>query len=101
MRLPSYYQGGNISDQNMTTKLSKNLRGFLFGDKGYLSAKTIAELLKQGLHLITKVRSNMKPKPISNTNKFLLKKRGIIRPLSKPAFTMFHMGREASRIFIC
>lgn len=72
---------GNISDQNMTTKLSKNLSGFLFGDKGYLSAKTAAELLKQGLHLITKVRQNMKPKPISETNKFLLRRRGIIETI--------------------
>jgi IS5 family transposase len=50
---------GNVSDQNLTQKLSKNLRGFLFGDKGYLSAKTTAELLKHGLHLTTKVRQNM------------------------------------------
>ena len=62
----------------MTIKLSKNLIGFLFGDKGYLSGKTVNELLKQGLHLITKTRSNMKPKPITETNKFLLRKRGII-----------------------
>lgn len=72
---------GNVSDQNMTTKLAKNLSGFLFGDKGYLSAKTAAELLKHGLHLITKVRQNMKPKPISESNKFLLKKRGIIETI--------------------
>jgi len=72
---------GNVSDQNMTTKLAKNLSGFLFGDKGYLSAKTTAKLLKQGLHLITKVRQNMKPKPISESNKFLLKKRGIIETI--------------------
>ena len=72
---------GNISDQNLTQKLSKNLTGFLFGDKGYLSAKTTAELLKHGLHLITKVRQNMKPKPISEANKFLLKRRGIIETI--------------------
>ena len=69
---------GNISDQNMTAELAKKLSGFLFGDKGYLSAKTAAALLKHGPHLITKVRQNMKPKPISETTKFLLKKRGII-----------------------
>ena len=50
---------GNVSDQNMMIKLSKNLQGFLFGDKAYLSGKTVNELLKQGLHLITKTRSNM------------------------------------------
>jgi hypothetical protein len=50
----------------------------LFGDKGYLSAKTTAELLKRGPHLVTKVRQNMKPKPTSEANKFLLRRRGII-----------------------
>ncbi len=69
---------GNVADQNMTMKLSKNLTGFLFGDKGYLSSKTARDLLKQGLHLITKTRANMKPKPILDTNKFLLRKRGMI-----------------------
>ena len=72
---------GNVSDQNMTAKLAKDLFGFLFGDKGYLSAKTAADLLKHGLQLITKVRQNMKPKVISESNKFLLKKRGIIETI--------------------
>jgi hypothetical protein len=70
-----------IPNQNLTTKLSENLSGFLLGDKGYLSAKTTTELLKHGLHLITKVRQNMKPKPISESNKFLLHKRGIIETI--------------------
>ncbi len=62
--------------------LNKDLQGFLFGDKGYLSSKTAAELPKQGLHLITKVKSDMKPKPILkpilDTNKPLLHKLGLI-----------------------
>ncbi len=72
---------GNVSDSKMTVKLSQNLQGFLFGDKGYLSVKTTKELLKQGLHLVTKVRSNMKPKPMSETNKFLLRKRGVVETI--------------------
>lgn len=72
---------GNISDGKMTARLSKNLEGLLFGDKGYLSNKTAKDLLKQGLHLITKLRSNMKPKPISETNKFLLHKRGVVETI--------------------
>ena len=88
---------GNVSDQNMTTKLSKNLNGFLFGDKGYLSAKTTAELLKQGLHLITKVRSNMKPKPISKTNKFLLRKRGLIETIFGQLKDFRHLVRTKYR----
>ncbi len=72
---------GNISDSKMTAILSKNLQGLLFGDKGYLSAKTAENLMKQGLHLITKVRANMKPKLISETNKILLKKRGVVETI--------------------
>jgi hypothetical protein len=72
---------GNVSDQKMTIGLSKNLEGLLFGDKGYLSALNTKNLLNQGLQLITKVRANMKPKPISETNKFLLKKRGIVETI--------------------
>jgi len=72
---------GNVSDGNMTKILAQNLEGFLFGDKGYLSNKTASDLLKQGLQLITKVRANMKPKPISKTTKFLLYKRGIIETI--------------------
>ncbi len=72
---------GNISDGNMTKILAENLEGFLFGDKGYLSNKTASDLLKQGLQLITKVRANMKSKPITKTTKFLLYKRGIIETI--------------------
>ncbi len=83
--------GGNVSDQNMTTKLSKNLTGFLFGDKGYLSSKTAKDLLKQGLNLITKTRANMKPKPITATNKFLLRKRGVIETIIGQLKDFYHL----------
>lgn len=91
---------GNVSDQKMTVKLSGNLTGLLFGDKGYLSAKTTKELLEQGLHLITKVRANMKPKPISETSKFLLKKRGVVETIFGQLKDYRHLVHTKYRSFI-
>ncbi len=61
--------------------MQENLSGFLFEDKRYISDKTTSELLKEWLQLITKVRQNMKPKVISEQNKFLLYKRKIIETI--------------------
>ena len=53
--------GGNIHDLKMVEPLSKNIFGYLFGDKGYIS-KSKAKKLKEehDIHLITNVRSHMK-----------------------------------------
>lgn len=71
---------GNTSDVNrdVMLKLCKGVWGKLFGDKGYIS-KTLAQELKElGTELITKVRKNMKPKPITLMDRLSLMKRGLI-----------------------
>jgi hypothetical protein len=82
---------GNVADGKMTEKLSKNLRGFLFGDKGYLSKAIKQILAEQGLNLITKTRANMKPQPISETNQYLLKRRGIIETIFGQLKDFYHL----------
>lgn len=72
---------GNTDDRNVLLSLAKGLTGKLFGDKGYLSAKKIAQLLQQGLHLITGIRSNMKNKLLPLWDKLLLRKRFIIETI--------------------
>ena len=62
--------------------MTENLFGKLFGDKGYIS-KALSELLFQdGIQLITKVRKNMKSKPLSNSEKVMLRKRAIIETVN-------------------
>jgi hypothetical protein len=65
---------GNVSD---TTPVTKGLVGKLFGDKGYIGQKLAHELLRRGLALLTRVRSNMKSLPVSFLDKALLNGRNI------------------------
>lgn len=72
---------GNVSDnnENILTLLIKDLFGKLFGDKGYIvNTELFQKLYLKGIHLITKLRSNMKNKLLSMEDKTSLKNRGLI-----------------------
>jgi hypothetical protein len=71
---------GNVADNNhnLLESIAENMQGFLFGDKGYLS-KIAASLKQRGLHLITKLRKNMKNKQqLTPEQKHYMKHRGLI-----------------------
>lgn len=72
----------NVDDREPVKSLSKKLWGKLFGDKGYLSKKLEAELLKQNVKLLTPVRKNMKPREITEEEKLGLRKRSIIETIN-------------------
>ena len=72
----------NIDDRKVLSKLSKDLTGKLFGDRGYISQKYFDLLFKQGLHLITTIKKNMKNKFIPMMDKILLRKRFIIETVN-------------------
>jgi hypothetical protein len=73
---------GNVDDRKPVPKMVKRLFGKLFGDKGYLSQPLFESLLKQGLHLITNVRANMKNRLLPLCDKLLLRKRYIIETIN-------------------
>jgi hypothetical protein len=54
---------GNVDDRAPVPSLVKNLRGKLFGDRGYISAPLTQLLFEQRLHLITRLRKNMRILP--------------------------------------
>jgi len=68
---------GNVNDTAPVPKLTKDLIGKLFGDKGYLGKTLAHDLLKRGLALMTRVRKNMKSLPVSFFDKALLNGRNI------------------------
>jgi hypothetical protein len=73
---------GNVDDRKPVPGLSKQLFGKLFGDKGYISqalAKTLREMFD--LHLITKLRKNMKNQLMTLTDRVLLRRRAIIESI--------------------
>lgn len=71
---------GNIDDRKFLRSLNK-LFGKIFGDKGYISSELFENLMKQGIQLITKIKSNMKNKLMPLVDKLLLRKRGIIETI--------------------
>jgi hypothetical protein len=73
---------GNVFDNQVIDDLSKDLKGKLFGDRGYISKKEkLKELEEKEIILITKSRKNMKIKQednLSEEDSILLSKRNII-----------------------
>ena len=72
---------GNVDDRTPVPQLVKRLRGKLFGDRGYISAPLTQLLFEQGLHLITRLRKNMKNHLMHLSDKLLLRKRAIIESI--------------------
>ena len=67
---------GSANDvKSVDEKLTKDLKGILISDKGYISAKKREELARKGLLLITKPRKNMPHTPASFLNIMLLRGR--------------------------
>jgi hypothetical protein len=70
---------GNVTDNNqiILQEMADAINGFIYADKGYITAM-LDQLKEKGFHLISKVRNNMKPKPMTAHQKYYLRKRGLI-----------------------
>lgn len=73
----------NVADNNKQVLgyLLADLQGKCYGDKGYLSSM-LEELLERGLHLVTKLRKNMKNMLLTMQDKLGLIKRGKIEAVN-------------------
>jgi len=73
----------NVADNNrqVLSRMLAGLKGKCYGDKGYLTAM-LEELLEKGLHLVSKVRKNMKNMLLSLSDKLKLMKRGSIEAVN-------------------
>lgn len=69
---------GEVDDRQPVPHLLGNLFGKVFADKGYISQALFAQLLAEGIELITKTRKNMKARLLSLADRLLLRKRAII-----------------------
>lgn len=75
---------GNVDDRKPLRfkQFTKKLYGKLFGDKGYISKQLFTELFSNGIHLITKLRKNMKTKLLTPLeDAYHLRKRAIIETI--------------------
>lgn len=71
---------GNVDDRHPLTRtnLLSRIFGKLSGDKGYILQSLFERLIIDGIHLITKLRKNMKKSPILLSDKILFRKRALI-----------------------
>ena len=72
----------NVHDTKPVPELAKELKGKLYGDKGYISKALSSNLHEQGVELITQVRKNMKAKLLSAWDRAMLSKRFIIETIN-------------------
>ena len=71
---------GNTSDKNkdLIMRLVKDVFGKMYGDKGYISQPLFDALFQNEIHLVTKIKSNMKNVLMPLRDKVLLRKRAVI-----------------------
>jgi hypothetical protein len=89
---------GNVQDNNpeLLRTITGNIRGKVFGDKGYLT-KIFEELYQNGVHLIAKIRNNMKNKLIDYQDKLWHLKRGVIEASNDILMTVFDIEHTRHR----
>jgi len=66
----------------MNMNLHKNIFGKLYGDKGYINKDLFEKLFIDDLHLITKIRKNMKNALMLMHDKITLRKSVLIETVN-------------------
>jgi hypothetical protein len=92
---------GNVDDRiplNDQKFLSK-IKGKLYGDKGYISAKLTQILFIDGVQLITGIRNKMKNCLLEMKDKILLRKRSIIETINDELKNICQVEHSRHRSF--
>ena len=91
---------GNTDDRAPLREVATRLSGKLYGDRGYISGPLRQELAPQGVDLLYKVRKNMDPLPLSQTDEVLLKKRTLIESVIKQLKSQTQVEHTRHRSFL-
>ena len=90
---------GNIDDRAPVAELMRQISGKVCGDRGYISAPLREALASQDIDLLYKVRKNMDPLPLSETDKELLKKRTLIESVIRELKSQTQVDHTRHRSF--
>jgi len=73
--------------------------GKIFGDKGYIGKDLFDKLFVDGIHLVTKVRKNMKKKKMDFMDKVILRKRAVIESINDVLKNICYIEHSRHRSF--
>ena len=92
---------GNVDDREplKSIDLHKRIFGKLFGDKGYISKDLFEQLFVDGVHLITKLRKNMKNALMLLQDRIMLRKRALIESVNDELKNMCQIEHTRHRSF--
>lgn len=92
------FTAANVNDntKSVLDHLLKDLKGKCFADKGYLS-KFFEYFYDQGIHLITKIRKNMKNTLMGISDKLWLRRRAVIESVNDLLMTVFDIDHTRHR----
>ena len=79
--------------------LLKNIKGKLFGDKGYIGKTLFESLFVDGIQLFTKVKNNMKNSLMSIADKICLRKRALIETVNDELKNIAQIEHSRHRSF--
>ena len=90
---------GNVDDRDpkVLNILTKKLFGKLYADKGYISKTLFESLFKEGIHIVTGIRSKMKNCLMSLRDKILLRKRSVIETINDELKNICHIEHSRHR----
>jgi hypothetical protein len=91
---------GNVDDRKplQIQRFIKKLWGKLFGDKGYISKELFENLFFNGVHLVTKLRKNMKSSSITPLmDAIMLRKRAICETIIDQLKNIFQIEHSRHR----
>ncbi|GAB4338570.1 MAG: hypothetical protein OHK0038_17320 [Flammeovirgaceae bacterium] len=84
------------NDKNLLTRMLGDLKGKLFGDKGYLT-KLWEQFYENGLQIMTKIRKNMKNRLMPYFDRLWLMKRPVIESVNDILTTVFDLQHSRHR----
>ena len=92
---------GGVDDREPLKEgvLLKNIKGKLFGDKGYIGKVLFESLFVDGIQLFTKVKNNMKNSLMSIADKICLRKRALIETVNDELKNIAQIEHSRHRSF--
>ena len=90
---------GNCDDREplKNRKFTERLFGKLFADRGYISQDLFETLFVDDIHLVTKIRKNMKNSLMNLYDKIMLRKRAVIETVNDELKNVCHIEHTRHR----